>query len=76
MTEKRKLVLDFIRGYMKIHGVAPSYRVIAEGIGLRSKANIHRIVHRLVSDGHLELHPRRVGQIKIVDRSVMAIAAL
>lgn len=76
MTEKRQLVLEFIQAYIKRYGVAPSYRVIASGVGLKSKANIHRIVHRLVDDGHLELNPRRVGQIRVVDRSVEEIAAL
>jgi SOS-response transcriptional repressor LexA len=33
--------------------VSPSYEVIARGIGLKSKSNIHRIVHRLRTDGHI-----------------------
>ena len=39
MTKHRQLVLDFIRAYIRLHGVPPSYEVIAKGIGLSSKSN-------------------------------------
>jgi SOS-response transcriptional repressor LexA len=71
MTERRKLVLDFIRAYVRLYGVPPSYEVIAKGIGLRSKANIHRIVHRLKEDGHLTTKPYKFRAIQLVDSSVV-----
>ena len=37
MPERHQLVLDFIKAYIRLHGVAPSYLVIAKGIGLKSK---------------------------------------
>ena len=70
MTEKRKLVLDFIRAYVRLHGVPPSYEVIAKGIGLKSKSNIHRIVHRLEEDGHLKTQPYKFRAIQLVDGSI------
>ena len=69
MTERRKLVLEFIRAYVRLHGVPPSYEVIAKGIGLSSKSNIHRIVHRLKADGHLTTKPYKFHAIKLVDKS-------
>jgi SOS-response transcriptional repressor LexA len=56
--------------------VPPSYEVIAKGIGLKSKSNIHRIVHRLKADGHLVTRPYKFHAIKIVDRSIADMASL
>jgi SOS-response transcriptional repressor LexA len=70
MTEKRKLVLDFIRAYVRLYGVPPSYEVIAKGIGLKSKSNIHRIVHRLKEDGQLKTQPYKFRAIELVDGSI------
>ena len=76
MTQRRQLVLDFIRAYLRLHGVPPSYEVIAKGIGLSSKSNIHRIVHRLKADGHLVTKPYKFHAIRLVDRSVADMANL
>ena len=76
MTDRRKLVLEFIRAYVKLHGVSPSYEVIAKGIGLNSKSNIHRIVHRLKADGHLVTKPYKFHAIKLVDTSVQQVTRL
>jgi SOS-response transcriptional repressor LexA len=76
MTPRRQLVLDFIKAYIRIHGIAPSYEVVARGLKMKSKANIHRIVHRLQADGYLSVKPHKFHSIKIVDRSVKEMAAL
>ena len=76
MTDRRKLVLEFIRAYVKLHGVSPSYEVIAKGIGLKSKSNIHRIVHRLKTDGHIVTKPYKFHAIKLADTSVRAVMSL
>jgi len=76
MTKRRQLVLDFIRAYIRLHGVPPSYEVIAKGIGLKSKSNIHRIVHRLKADGHLVTKPYKFHAIRLVDSSARAVMSL
>jgi len=76
VTERRRLVLDFIRAYVRLHGVPPSYEVIAKGIGLKSKSNIHRIVRRLKADGHIVTKPYKFHAIKIVDKSIADMASL
>lgn len=76
MTPRRQLVLDFIKAYIRIHGIAPSYEVIAKGLKLKSKANIHRIVHRLRDDGYLEVKPHKFHSIRVVDRSIKEMASL
>ena len=76
LSKRRQLVLDFIRAYIRLHGVPPSYEVIAKGIGLSSKSNVHRIVHRLKEDGHLTVRPYKFHSIKLVDASVKTVMSL
>ena len=76
LSKRRQLVLDFIRAYIRLHGVPPSYEVIAKGIGLSSKSNVHRIVHRLKEDGHLTVRPYKFHSIKLVDTSVQQVTRL
>lgn len=76
MPQKHQLVLDFIRAYIKFHGISPSYQTIALGLGMKSKANIHRIVHRLQEDGLLSIRPYKFNSIKLIDRSAREVAAL
>ena len=76
MTKKRMLVLDFIKAYTRLHGVSPSYEVIARSLGLRSKSNIHRIVHRLKDDGFLTVRAYKFHSVKLVDQSVREISSL
>jgi repressor LexA len=70
VTDRWQLVLDFIRAYMRKHGVSPSYEVMAKGLGMKSRANMHRIVRRLEKEGHLQVKPRKFYGLKVVDRSI------
>ena len=76
MTENWERVLRFIRAYIKLHGVSPSYAVMAEGLGMKSRANMHRMVKRLEEEGHLQRKPRKFYGVKVVDRSVREVASL
>jgi SOS-response transcriptional repressor LexA len=76
MQPKHQLVFDFIKAYLRLHGVAPSYAVIAKGIGLKSKSNIHRIIHKLEEEGLVTVKPYKFNSIKIRDRSVREMASL
>ena len=75
MTDRWQLVLDFIKAYIKLHGVGPSYEVIAQGLGMKSKANMHRIVKRLEKEGYLQTKHRKFYSIKVIeDRMIDEIA--
>ena len=76
MTPQWEMVLRFIRAYIRIHGVSPSYAVMAQSLGLKSRSNMHRIVTRLQEEGHLDKKPRKFYSIKVVDRSVKDVASL
>ena len=76
MTPQWEMVLRFIRAYIRIHGVSPSYALMAQSLGLKSRSNMHRIVTRLQEEGHLDKKPRKFYSIKVVDRSVKDVASL
>lgn len=76
MTNRQQLVLDFIQTYIKMKGFAPSMQDIATGLGLKSRSNIHRVIHDLRRQGHLRLNPHKVRTVKIVDKTVKEVAAL
>ena len=65
MTKPRLRVLRFVRAYIAMHGVAPSYRIMMNGLGMRSKSNMHRIVEDLVKGGYLDKSPKKYLGIKL-----------
>lgn len=76
MTERQRAVLEFIQTYIRVKGFAPSMQDIATGLGLRSRSNIHRIVHGLEKEGLLVTTPHKVRTMKLRDRSVEEMLAL
>lgn len=76
MTERQKLVLDFIQTFIKMKGFAPSYAEIAQGLGMRSKSNIHRLVHTLREKGLLQVKPHMIRSLKVIDTSVDNVVKL
>jgi repressor LexA len=76
MTERQKLVLDFIHTFVKMRGFSPSYSEIAQGLGMSSKSNIHRLVHVLQERGLLQIKPYTVRSLKVVDNSVSELVKL
>ena len=76
MTERQKMVLDFINLYIKMKGFPPSYMDIATGLNLRSKSNIHRLVHELKNKGLLQIKPHMVRSLKPIDKTVQEMTKL
>jgi repressor LexA len=76
MTPKQKLVFEFIKAYMEVKGYPPSYRNIAEGLNIKSKSNVHRLIHALKQEGLLNLEPHKIRSLKVVDKSVEKISSL
>lgn len=76
MTERQKLVLDFIQTFIKMRGFPPSYAEIAQGLGMRSKSNIHRHVHTLREKGLIQVKPHMVRSLKVIDNTVNELVRL
>ncbi len=54
MTEKDYETYKFIIDYIKEHGYSPSYREIADGIGVRAVSTIAERIHRLEGMGKIK----------------------
>ncbi len=54
LTKKQKAILDFIVSYTQENDGPPSYREIADALGLSSPATVHEHVDNLRSKGYLQ----------------------
>ena len=69
MSPRRRLVLEFIKAYVKKYGVPPILEVIANGLGLKSRSGIHRIVHHLEREGYLYTIPNKTCSIRLLPKA-------
>lgn len=65
LTPKQKAVLDYICAYIEDHDYAPSYREIAEHLGLRSVATVAEHVETLREKGYLEKDPLEARSLQV-----------
>jgi repressor LexA len=47
-------MMEFIEEYIRIHGYAPSYREIGQGVGLQGTSSVYYHMKRLFEQGRLE----------------------
>jgi repressor LexA len=59
MTPRQRDVLRFIDQYWHSHGCSPSYRLIAQGVGLKSTSQVHQLIKNLHERGFIERMPGR-----------------
>jgi len=65
LTQKQKDALDFITGYIGEFGKGPSFDEIKDGLGIRSKSGVHRLVSALVERGYLVRIPNRARALAL-----------
>lgn len=53
LTRSERIVLDFIRDYINLHGISPTYEEIARGLGKCSKGSVHAHVSSLIFKGYV-----------------------
>ena len=66
MTPRQSELLSRIDGFQHIHGYSPSYKWLADQMGLKSSSNIHRLVWALVSQGKLKALPHRKRTVEVI----------
>lgn len=64
MTHKQQKLLEYIEGFLARHGRPPSFRQMADHMGVRSVGNIGEKLHRLERDGHIRL---RLGSVRSLE---------
>jgi repressor LexA len=65
ITKRQVLVLEFIKTYIEMKKHAPSMQDIATGLGMKSRSNIHRIIHSLREQGKLSINPTKARTIEV-----------
>ena len=66
LTERQSEILDFIRSYVRKHGVAPSRPEIGKGVGLTHKSTVDAHLSALMKKGWVELHPGSPRNIRLL----------
>ncbi len=67
MTKRQAELLQFIKNYINKYGYSPSYVDMMNGLRLKSKSGIHRLVHALVKRNKLKHHPYNARSIEVVN---------
>ncbi|MCA9388966.1 transcriptional repressor LexA [Candidatus Berkelbacteria bacterium] len=65
ITPRQKTVLDFVRAYIEDHDYSPSYREIAQHLGLKSVATVAEHINSLQDKGLLNKDPLEARSIQV-----------
>ncbi len=65
LTKKQKEVLDFVTEFIKINEYSPSYRELADHLGLSSPATIHEHIKSLEDKGYLKVPAGRARALEL-----------
>ena len=66
LTRKQHELLTFIDAHLKETGVSPSFEEMKDGLHLRSKSGIHRLITALEERGFLKRHHHRARALDVV----------
>ena len=66
LSERQRETLEFIRGYVREQGVAPSRPEIAEALGLTHKSSVDAHLSALMKKGWIELRPGSPRNIRLL----------
>lgn len=65
LTKKQRDLLVFIHDFTQRTGLSPSFEEMKEGLDLKSKSGIHRLINALVERGFLERLPNKARALEV-----------
>ncbi|MBI1214600.1 MAG: transcriptional repressor LexA [Alphaproteobacteria bacterium] len=65
LTKKQRDLLIFINDYTQKTGLSPSFEEMKQGLDLKSKSGIHRLINALVERGFLERLPNKARALEV-----------
>ncbi len=68
LSKKQAEVLDFIKEFMASHSYAPSYREIAEGLGLSSPATVFEHIKALSEKGYVRIDEGEARSVELTPK--------
>jgi len=66
LTTRQQACLDFIGTFLADHSYPPSLADIADGLGIKSRAQAHAVVAQLVTKGKIKKERYRARSIQII----------
>lgn len=66
LTEKEYELYKFLIDYIKENGYSPSYKEIAEGIGIKSRSTVMEKLQRLQKKGKIQMKASSPRAIRIL----------
>ncbi|MEK7132347.1 MAG: transcriptional repressor LexA [Patescibacteria group bacterium] len=77
LTKKQRAVLDCVEKFVRKHGYTPSYREIAENLGLSSPATVHQHIQALCDKGVINTGEHGTARsIEVVEASPLSALAI
>ena len=67
LSDRQRQIYQFLREYIRRHGVAPKLREIGEHVGISSRGTVHRHVKALEQAGLIRIDPDRVRGIELTE---------
>lgn len=65
LTKKQRDLLLYINDYIQETGLSPSFEEMKQGLNLKSKSGIHRLINALVERGFLERLPNKARALEV-----------
>ena len=75
LTDLQRATLDWIRQYVRSHGIAPTRAEIAAGTGVKHQSVIDQRLLALERKGWIELKPASARYIRLLDEDLPLIVA-
>lgn len=69
ITEKQKIILEYIKSEILSKGYPPSVREICSAVGLKSTSSVHAHLESLEKNGYIHRDPTKPRTIEIIDDS-------
>jgi repressor LexA len=66
LTQRQHQLLLFIYGYLRDHGVPPSFEEMRAALRLKSKSGIHRLIKGLEERGYIRRMPYRARALEVI----------
>ena len=76
LTERQQQVLDWIRRYVRQHGVPPTRVELAHGLGLSEAASVSDHLKRLEKNGWIQVLPNKTRSIRLLDTDLPLIGPI
>ncbi|MCK5013246.1 MAG: hypothetical protein KAS66_05460 [Candidatus Omnitrophica bacterium] len=66
MTPRQEQIFEFLKEYIRENGISPTYREIADGVGLTNSKTVSIHLGNMRESGHITWEPRKLRSIVLL----------